>query len=141
MRCIKSIFKLLILFCIGGFIYYFIEIFYRNLSTWQMAILGGLCFVACGLINELYSWETPLWLQSLIATIIITLLEFISGLILNVWLGLHIWDYSNLPFNIFGQISLYFSLAWLLLSVIAIVLDDVLRWLLFHEDKPRYKLF
>ena len=47
---------------------------------------------------------TVIWKQMLICSIIITAVEFTSGLILNVWLGLGIWDYSNMPFNILGQI-------------------------------------
>lgn len=129
-----------ILFTIGGLIYYCIELLYRGYSSWQIIIVGGLCFVFIGLINKFLSWQTPLWLQSIIATIIVTVVEYVSGLILNVWLGLGIWDYSQLPFNLWGQICLYYSLAWLVLSVIAIVLDDWLRYWLFGEDRPKYKL-
>jgi uncharacterized membrane protein len=106
-----------------------------------MFILGGICFVLIGLINEFYSWELPLWKQMLFATIIITVLEFMFGVILNIFLGLNIWDYGNLKFNILGQISLGYSALWFFLSLPAIFLDDWLRWKLFEEEKPRYKLF
>ena len=129
-----------VLFAIGGLVYYCIELIYRGYSSWQMIIVGGLCFVLIGLINEFLSWSTPLWLQSIIATITVTTVEYVSGLILNLWLDLHIWDYSNLPFNIHGQICLYFSLTWLALSIVAIVFDDWLRYWLFGEAKPKYKL-
>jgi uncharacterized membrane protein len=129
-----------ILFSIGGIIYYTIEILYRDYSSWQKILVGGLCFILIGLINEFLSWRSPLWLQSIIATIIVTVVEFASGLILNVWLGLGIWEYSQLPFNLQGQICLYYSLVWLVLSVIAIVLDDWLRYWLFGEDRPKYKV-
>ena len=46
----------------------------------------------------------PLVLQQLIAATGITVIEFIFGLILNVWLGLNMWDYSNMPGNVLGQI-------------------------------------
>ena len=59
---------------------------------------------------------------------------------LYVWLELEVWDYSNLPFNFMGQICLPFSFAWTLLSGVAIVVDDYLRYLLFGEEKPHYKI-
>lgn len=128
-----------ILFTIGGFIYYCMELIYREFSSWQIIIIGGLCFVTIGLINELFTWSMPLWIQSIIATIVVTIVEYTSGLILNLWLGLGVWDYSHLPFNLHGQICLYFSAVWLVLSIIAIVLDDWLRYWLFKEDRPKYK--
>ena len=54
-------------------------------------------------------------------------------------LGLHIWDYSTMPLNIFGQICLPFSLAWMGLSGVAIILDDYIRYWFFNEEKPHYK--
>ena len=76
----------------------------------------------------------------MIGAVVVTVLEFITGLVVNVWLGLNVWDYSDMPLNILGQICLPFSIAWIALSAIAIVLDDYLRYWLFKEEKPRYKL-
>lgn len=137
----KQLFKYLILGCVGGSIYFVIEMIYKGGSShWTMAILGGLCFICIGLINEVLSWETPLWKQALIGGITTTVLEFITGYIVNILLGWNVWNYSNLPLNILGQISLPFTLAWCLLSVVGIILDDYLRYWL-GEENPRYKLF
>lgn len=106
-----------------------------------MFILGGICFVLIGLINEFYDWNMPLWKQMLIASLVVTVAEFVGGAILNIWLGLDIWDYNNLRFNLLGQISLGYSILWFFLSLPALFLDDWLRWKLFEEEKPRYKLF
>lgn len=112
----KKLSKYLFLFVIGGIIYITIEMLWRRLmgshpTHWTMFILGGLCFVLVGEINEFLSWDTPIWKQCAIGTIIILALEFIFGCILNLWLGLNIWDYSNTPMNILGQISLPFAVA------------------------------
>ena len=131
--------KLSALGFIGGTTYYMIEIMYRGYSHWTMGLLGAFCFIFIGLINEYLSWDTPLWLQGLIGSGIVTTLEFIFGCVLNLWLGLGIWNYSLLPINILGQICLPFSLIWVVLSIIAIILDDWLRYWLFKEDKPKYK--
>lgn len=140
-KCIKTILKLIILFIIGGTIYVSLELLFRGRSHISMFILGGLCFVTVGGINNYISWEMPLILQMLIGAVIITTLEFITGYIVNIKLGLNVWDYSNQPFNIMGQICLSFSFLWTLISLIAIVLDDYLRYWIFKEKKPKYRLF
>lgn len=69
-----------------------------------------------------------------------TVAELVTGLILNCWLGLGIWDYSDMPCNLWGQICLPYTLLWVPTSLVAIVLDDYLRWWLFDEEKPHYHL-
>lgn len=118
--------KLLIIFIIFGSSYVGIEMLWRGHSHPTMFLLGGLCGVLIGLINE-YSPKMPILLQMLLGSVIVTTLEFIFGCILNLWLGLHIWDYSNLKFNIMGQVSLIFSFAWFILSYFVIKLDDYIR--------------
>lgn len=104
-----------------------------------MFLLGGICFICLGLINEILNWNTPLWEQMIIGGTIITVLEFITGCIVNLWLGWNIWNYTWKP-NLWGQISLYSSIGWIALSVVGIILDDYIRYWFFGEDKPRYKL-
>ena len=118
---IKNIIKYLILGIIGGFTYVIIEMLYRGHSHWSMFIVSAVAFISIGLINEFISWDMKLWKQMLIGSGIVTVLEFISGYILNIKLGWLIWDYSNVPFNIMGQICLPFSIAWFFISFIAIV--------------------
>ena len=95
--------------------------------------------LVCGSINEFLGWDMLIWKQMFICAVGITAIEFLSGYILNIVLGLGIWDYSNMPFNIIGQICLPFTVAWYILSLLAIVLDDHLRYWIFGEEKPRYK--
>lgn len=130
--------KQLILFLIGGISYIAIEIAYRGYSHWSMFLVGGFCFVLIGLINEVIPWDMPLKYQMLLGAVIVTAIELISGLYLNIYLKLGVWDYSHMPFNIMGQICLPFSIAWYFISGLAIALDDYLRWKLFGEDKPHY---
>ena len=44
--------KQAILFGAGGLLYVFVEMLWRGYSHWTMFIVGGLCFVLIGLINE-----------------------------------------------------------------------------------------
>lgn len=131
----------LILFGIGGLLYYLIEILWRGYSHWTMFLLGGFCFVLIGLINEIFTFQIPLVKQMLISTAIITVAEFLCGCIVNLWLKWDVWDYSELPLNVMGQICLPYSLLWFFLSAFAIMFDDYLRHWLFGEEKPEYKIF
>ena len=126
------------LFLIGGAIYVLIELVYRGYSHWTMFLLGGLCFVLIGGVNEYIPWEMPLWLQAGIGAVIITVLEFICGCIVNLALGWNVWDYSNTPLNILGQVCLPFAIIWFVIAHAGIVLDDYLRYWLFKEEKPHY---
>lgn len=138
-RFIQIFLKHIILFLVGGLIYICIELLYRGDTHWSMAIVGGLAFVFCGLINELLHWQTPLWKQSLIGGGLITVLEFVSGVIFNIILKWDVWDYTNYKINLLGQICLPFSILWCILAIAAIILDDYLRYWLFQEEKPRYR--
>lgn len=133
--------KYLVLFGTGGLLYILIELLWRGRSHWTMFLLGGFCFVCLGLINEVILWEMPLWQQALIGAGIITVLEFCTGCIVNLWLGWEIWDYSNLPGNILGQICPQYFLLWLLVSPVGIIMDDWLRYRWFGEEWPHYKLW
>ena len=141
MSKLKITTKYLFLGVIGSIIYMSLEILWRGYTHWTMGVLGGICFICLGLINELLSWKTPLVLQMFIGSTMITILEFITGCIVNLWLGWNVWDYSDLPLNLLGQICLPFSIIWYFISAIGIVIDDYIRYIYFDEEYPRYKLF
>ena len=136
----KSI-KNIILGIIGGTLYYCIELLYKGgYSHWTMFVLGGICFILIGLCNEVIPWTMKLWKQMLIGASIITILEFVTGIIVNIILEWNVWSYEGVPLNVLGQICLPFSIIWFFLSFFAIVLDDYLRYWLFKEEKPHYEL-
>lgn len=58
--------KYLFLFDVGGLLYILIELAWRGWSHWTMFILGGICFIYLGLINEVLPWSMPIWQQILI---------------------------------------------------------------------------
>ena len=136
----KNLIKHLILLLTGGALYYCIELMARGFSHWTMLFVGGICFILIGIINEIMP-KIPLVWQMILSAVIITAVEFVSGCILNIWLGLDIWDYSDETFNLIGQISLKHSIYWFFLSSIGIIVDDYIRYFLFGEEKPKYTLF
>jgi uncharacterized membrane protein len=124
---------------IGGMAYVGIELLWRGWSHPSMFVVGGLCFLLIGGINQgILRWEMPMELQIVLGACIVTVLELVSGLILNRWLGLGIWDYSAYPLNFMGQICLEYFLFWNVLSFVAILADDWLRHVLFGEKRPAY---
>lgn len=130
--------KDLILFAVGGLAYIVIELLWRGYSHWSMFFLGGLCFLIIGMINERSTWETPLLFEMLLGSFIITALEFAFGYVINIRMGLGVWDYSDMSYNIMGQVCLPYMGLWFILSFFCIVIDDNLRYYLFGEEKKRY---
>ena len=136
----KQAFKYLFLWLTGGLIYIGMELALRGRSHWTMFLLGGVCFVALGLINELVPWQMPLLKQMILGMAIITYFEFLTGCVVNIWLDWGIWDYSRMPGNILGQICPLFTFLWFWISGAGIILDDWLRYWLFGEECPHYRL-
>ena len=60
----RELIKCGILFLIGGCLYYCIEILWRGHSHWTMAVVGGICFLVIGGLNNYIPWEMPLWKQA-----------------------------------------------------------------------------
>lgn len=59
-------------------------------------------------------------LQMVQGAALITTLELLTGLIVNRWLGMQIWDYSDMPGNLWGQVCPQFIVAWLALAWLAV---------------------
>ena len=137
----RRINKYLVLMDVGGLLYVLMEWCWRGWSHWTMFLLGGICFICLGLINEVLPWTMPLWMQAVIGAAIITVLEFATGCIVNIWLGWSVWDYSNMPGNVLGQICPQFTAVWTMVSLAGIILDDWLRYWWFGEARPHYKLW
>lgn len=136
----KQFLKYLFLFWFGGTFYITLEVLWRGYSHWTMGVLAGLIFISIGLLNEIWSWDTSIILQILTGTVIATIGEFITGCIVNLWLGWDVWDYSDMWGNILGQICPAFIALWMPISLLSIVVDDMIRWKFFNEEKPRYRL-
>lgn len=131
--------KAAVIFMAGGFIYGAIEILYRGHTHPSMFLLGGLSLLWVGGLNSFFGKNPPLLLQMAIGSAIITLGEFICGVVVNLWLGMDVWDYSKMPFNIMGQVCLLFVFIWFFLSLPAILIEDYMRSGMFNEPKRVYK--
>lgn len=144
--------KIIYHFMLLGFSFLLVEYVFRCISydtnnfhpaLLLMFFIGGLCGLLIGVLNEraFLNQNVNVFWQSVIGTIIILIIEYFSGLIVNVWLGLNVWSYANYPFNLNGQICLMFAGIWFLMCPFGFWLDDVLRYYIYGGVIAPYKLF
>ncbi len=119
-------------FFLGGGLYGLCELLFRGRTHWTMLLAGGLCLLLLYLAGGL---ELRLWQRCVLGMAVITAVEFLFGCLLNLRLGLGVWDYSGRFGNLLGQICPLFSLAWLGLSLPASLLCALLRRL-FRTEIP-----
>lgn len=134
----SKIYNNLILWLTGGIAYFYMEIAFRGYSHFSMLICGGLCFLSVGYAGRLILGKCrrvilALPLVMVAGMMIITLYEFVTGILVNVVLGWNVWDYSGFRYNLMGQICLVYSLLWSLLSLLCLLLDIVIRKYIFDE--------
>lgn len=101
--------KQLLLFCVGGGGYVCLELLWRGRSHGSMFFLGGLCFWLLGIMRRLA--KLSLALRLILSAVCVTALELFTGLAVNR--DYQVWDYRGLPFHYRGQICLIYSLLWI----------------------------
>ena len=143
MKIKDRIIKFIVLFSFGFFAYMLIELIYRQYTFILMGVCGGIAIVLLDQINDKISWDTDILIQGACGSLIITFFEYVIGeLFLNGVLPV-MWDYSNVFLNYKGIICLPFSLIWVVLSVVAVVVADAINYYLLDDEEvvPYYKLF
>lgn len=135
---LKKVFENLILWLTGGLLYFYLEIAYRSYSHYSMIICGGLCFLVVGtagdyILKNKKPLITSIVLIMFFGTLIITTLEFITGIIVNIKFDMGVWDYSSLKFNVYGQICLGYTLLWALLSLLCVYFIDIIKKYIFEK--------
>ncbi|MCI1956688.1 MAG: putative ABC transporter permease [Oscillospiraceae bacterium] len=114
--------KQLSLFFTGGTIYPALEIICRGKTDFSMALAGGACLCLIDRICNNRLRAMPLPVKCFAGSSIITAVEFGTGVIVNLILKLNVWDYSQMPMNLLGQICMPFSLLWCLITIPAMQL-------------------
>ena len=139
----KHILKNLILFLVGLCIYTTIEVWFRGYSYRLMGLVGGCIMCVLDKINDRLSWDLPLICQMILGGAFVTVLELLSGEFALYVLGVRMWDYSGQWMSMCDNlICPLFSLIWIALSGVAIVLSDAINYYLLHdEQRPYYNRF
>ncbi len=114
--CRKGAHGLFIKLMFGGTAYGLIEVVWRGYTHPSMVLTGGICFAMICEVNHRFS-QKPLLLRSAACALFITIVEFCVGLLVNRILQLGVWDYSDVPFHLMGQICPLYSLLWFLLCI------------------------
>lgn len=114
------------LFCFmfGAVAYGLVEVIVRGYTHWTMLLAGGAVMALFCHINKTGSLN--IFLKCLVGAIVITSIELAFGLVVNIRLGWNVWDYSDKPFNLLGQICPYFSIGWFFISILGFGLCDVI---------------
>lgn len=104
----------ILIFTIGALGYGGLEVLFRGYTHWTMMLTGGACLLTLYYLDQQFN-KAPLLLKAAGGALIITIYEFAVGLIVNLWYGWHVWDYSLLPGNILGQVCPLFTVIWFFL--------------------------
>ncbi|MBR5310933.1 MAG: hypothetical protein IKU42_07405 [Oscillospiraceae bacterium] len=99
------------IFAFGAVGYYLLETLWRGYSHWTMAAAGGICLFTLMKIFSAMK-KAPLYFKAIIGGITITAVELVFGIVFNLKLGMGIWDYSEVKYNILGQICPVYSFIW-----------------------------
>ena len=130
----------------GGTVYFLLEVAFKTLRghpeqiSWTMLVVAVILTIPVERCGEQLPWEVPLWLQAMACAVLVTAVELAAGVILNIWLGLDIWDYSHLPFNLWGQVCPQFAAVWWFLCLVFIPAFDWLRWSVEGGQRPKYRM-
>ena len=127
-------------FAVGAVGYPCIELAARGRTHWSMPLLGGICVLALLWIARRFP-TMPLVGQAVLGAGFITAAEFTVGLLVNLWLGWRVWDYSREFANVLGQICPLFSFFWFLLCL-PVLAALRLRWrnVLFRLRSTRSRI-
>lgn len=132
--------RLTVLFLTGFCAYITIEVCYRGYSYPLMGLCGGLILIILDGINQKLSWDIDILLQGIIGSVIVTSVELIVGSICVICNFELMWDYSNVPFNYYGIICLPYSLIWIFISIVGIIVADAINYYVFDIlPVPYYK--
>ena len=122
----KSFKKYALFFVIGAIGYAAVEIIWRGHTHWSMMLAGGLCLMLFSVVAERLRNKNILT-KAVVCATVVTVVELVFGIIFNIWLKMNVWDYSNIPFNLFGQICPVFSLLWVGLALAIMPLVEVVN--------------
>ncbi|MDY3031132.1 MAG: hypothetical protein SOS24_05165 [Clostridia bacterium] len=115
-----DLWDIVLMFFIYGFMGWCLEVAFFGVTEGKFVnrgfLNGPICpiygFGAMIVIMLLLPLKKNIALLYICSVLITSLLEFVTGLVLEKLYHVRWWDYSDRPFNIMGHVCLSFSLAW-----------------------------
>lgn len=128
-------------FLIYSFLGWLLEVCYAALNTKQFINRGFLNGPYCPIYGVgvmtimyfVYPFKKNLIFLFILSIVLTSLIELITGFILEKAFHYRWWDYSNVPFNLGGYICLKFSIIWglacvFVTEIIHPVVNDIINW-------------
>ena len=112
------------LFSLGGLAYCGLELLWRGRTHYSMFLAGGTSLLLLGKLNRTEP-KLPLFLRAVVGSGIITMVELSAGLIFNR--SYTVWDYRDQWGNWLGQICPLFSLLWIGIAALVLLIYDPLE--------------
>ena len=117
--------KYLFMFILFSFVGWILEFFYRGIRMKKImnpGFMNGcvvplygfgavICDVICNYFESVNS-NFNLIISFFISMVVLTILEFFTGFVLDKVFHMKLWDYSKYDFNIKGYVCLQYSLIW-----------------------------
>ncbi|MGO5078021.1 putative ABC transporter permease [Oscillospiraceae bacterium LCP25S3_E10] len=120
------------LFSVGGLAYGAVELLWRHRTHWTMIVTGGVCLLVLFRVFKKISKIKTIY-KCAVGSVLITAVEFVVGCIVNLQFKMNVWDYSAVPFNIWGQICPLYSILWFFLTIpilfVCKKMQNVIKWL------------
>ena len=120
-----NFYNLFFYFIIYSFLGWCVEVLYayknqkkfvnRGFLHGPLCPIYGLCISSMVIVLDNINVTLPFLL--VVATIVISIIEYLTGYILEKLFKTKYWDYTDDPFNIHGRICLHFSIMWGITSV------------------------
>jgi uncharacterized membrane protein len=88
-------------------------------SPWMMFDYGLFGIILMSVATRLKQWRIPLVGRAAVYMLVIFLVEYVSGVIFHFGMGIQVWDYSSMRYNLHGQIALNFVPIWYFLGLVA----------------------
>ena len=127
-----------VVFGLGAGAYGLIEVLYKGDTHPTMLVAGGICFLAMERIAQRLP-QIPFLGKCLMSGAAVTGVEFAFGCVFNLGLKMNVWDYSHLPFNIAGQVCLWFTILWSALAAVGLPLSRMAYSYLVTGKIPRLR--
>ena len=124
-----------VVFGLGAGAYGLIEVLYKGDTHPTMLVAGGICFLAMERIAQRLP-QIPFLGKCLRSGAAV---EFAFGCVFNLGLKMNVWDYSHLPFNIAGQVCLWFTILWSALAAVGLPLARMAYSYLVTGKIPRLR--
>ncbi len=146
----QQLFEILTYFIIYSFLGWIMESVIRSVIEKKIIntgfLIGPLCPIygigAIIIIAFLNQFQYNLILLFIIATIVLTLWEYLVGVLLEKTFHTKYWDYSNQKFNFQGRVCLTNSIFWGILSLIFIkFIHPFVNQMISYIDNRIIKLY